>query len=253
MDSDSKDADNREHRDDRADQLMRQYTEIASLSGALAHEIRNPLSTIHLNLDLLVEDFGDAESQRDRRALAKLHVIRKECKHLQDILDAFLRYARVTDIELLPEDLNEVVKETLTSYGPKAAQHHIEIRPYLAADLPAIRLDRALLQQAVLNLLINAQGAMPEGGELTVQTYRQSDTVTLDVIDTGCGMNADTAAGAFRVFFSTKKDGSGLGLPTVKKIVEAHQGTIHVDSEEDKGTRFTISLPIREESAEDSS
>jgi signal transduction histidine kinase len=106
-----------------------------------------------------------------------------------------------------------------------------------------VRLDGDLFKQALLNLLLNAQQAMPEGGELTVQATAQPDAVCLVLIDTGKGMTAEVAAKAFKPFFSTKKGGTGLGLPTTKKIVEAHGGRIELQSEPGRGTKVTIHLP----------
>lgn len=229
---------------DRAQQLMEQYTEIAGLAGALAHEIKNPLSTMSLNLELLAEDLEGQPSPHDRRALSKIRVIQRECQHLQEILDDFLRFARVNELTLRREDLNERVQEVIDFYGPQADQHHVDILPYLAADLPPVALDRHLFQRVLLNLVLNAQQAMPEGGQLTFRTYEDGEHVRLDLIDTGCGMDAETLKAAFRVFFSTKRDGNGLGLPTARKIIQAHRGQLAVESELGKGTRFTISLPV---------
>lgn len=231
---------------ERAQQLMEQYTEIAGLAGALAHEIKNPLSTMSLNLELVAEDLEAQASPRDRRALSKIRVIQRECQHLREIVDDFLRFARVNELTSRHEDLNSLVQEVIDFYGPQADQHHVDILPYLAADLPPVALDRHLFQRVLLNLVLNAQQAMPEGGQLTFRTYEDGDGdhVKLDLIDTGCGMDAETLKKAFRVFFSTKRDGNGLGLPTARKIIQAHHGRLAVESEVGKGTRFTIELPV---------
>lgn len=223
--------------------LQARYAEIATLAGGLAHEIKNPLSTISMNLELLVEDLANSEAQRDRRMLKKIQTVQRECRHLEDILNEFLKFARVSQLELSDADLNEVVQEFIEFYRPLAEEHRIEISPHLGGDLPPVRLDRALFRQVLMNLALNAQQAMPHGGQLELQTYVRDDAVHLDLIDTGIGMDPKTAARMFNVFFSTKPGGSGLGLPTVKKIVEAHGGRIAADSEPGRGTRFTISLP----------
>ncbi len=223
--------------------LQTQYAEIAALAGGLAHEIRNPLSTIGLNLELLLEEFANSESPRDRRICGKLLTVQKECQHLDEILSAFLQFARAGELEKESVDLSRFVEEFVEFYRPHAVEHQIEISPHLAADLPAVRIDPSLMRQVLMNLALNAQQAMPKGGRLELQTYCRDDRVILDIIDTGSGMNTETLARIFQVFFSTKQNGSGLGLPTVRKIVEAHQGTITCESEPGKGTRFVISLP----------
>ena len=223
--------------------LAEQYTEIARLAGALAHEIKNPLSTIRLNMDLLAEDFGDAESPRQSRILRKIEVVRRECGRLQDLLDDFLRFAKVHRLSVQPTDLNEQVRRALDFFGPKAAEAKIELVDYLSGDLPTVLLDRESFQSALLNLVLNAEQAMPDGGQLVVRTYGTADGVGLDLIDTGCGMDEQTRSQIFKAFSSTKRGGSGLGLSTARKIIEAHGGDISLQSEPGRGTQFTIKLP----------
>ncbi len=224
--------------------LVDQYTEIARLAGALAHEIKNPLSTISLNMELLAEDFGGGESPRERRALRKVDVVQRECQRLQDLLDDFLNFAKVRRLKLQPSELSGQVKEVLDFFRPKAAEAGIEVVDYLAADLPTVLLDREAFRGALLNLVLNAEQAMPEGGQLVVRTYGTADGVALDLIDTGCGMDQKTQSQVFEAFFSTRSSGSGLGLPTARKIVEAHGGRITLQSEPGRGTQFTVKLPV---------
>jgi two-component system sensor histidine kinase HydH len=232
------------HRDDpERERLKAQYAEIASLAGGLAHEIKNPLSTISLNLELLSEELREGDTSRERRMLAKLDLLRRECRHLNDILTAFLEFTRAGELDLVESDLNEQVNDFIEFYQPQAADHGIEISPHITSDLPPVLLDRALTRQVLLNLALNAQHAMPEGGLLELQTSLRKGQVCLDLIDTGCGMNERTREKMFQAFFSTTRGGSGLGLPTVRKIIEAHHGTMTCESEPERGTRFTICLP----------
>jgi signal transduction histidine kinase len=229
--------------DDRQ-RLVDQYTEIARIAGALAHEIKNPLSTIRLNMELLAEDFANCESQRERRALAKVEVVQRECRRLQELLDNFLSFAKVRRLNQEPSNLNLQVKQAIDFFRPKAAGAGIEIVDYLAPDLPTVLLDRESFHGALLNLVLNAEQAMPHGGQLVVRTSAVGDGVVLDLIDTGCGMDKETQAKVFDAFFSTKGSGSGLGLPTTRKIIEAHGGSISLQSELGRGTQFTIRLPL---------
>ncbi len=225
------------------ERLLAQYAEIATLAGGLAHEIRNPLSTIRMNLDLLAEEVEGAEDPRLRRMIAKLDRIRRECQHLEEILTAFLEFARAGELRLEEGDLGQVVREFIDLYRPQAHEHHIVLSPHLAADLPPVRFDPRLMRQVLINLVLNAQQAMPKGGQIEFQTFAADDHVCLAIIDNGCGIPDSAKPHLFEVFFSTKPSGSGLGLPTVRKIVHAHGGTIRCDSEVGKGTRFTICLP----------
>jgi len=224
--------------------LRDQYSEIATLAGGLAHEIKNPLSTISMNLELMAEDLADADSPRDHRLLTKIQSVQTECRQLDEILNAFLQFARVGELDLVSADLNDIVRKFIDFYGSNAAEAQLEIRSHLPSNLPPVLLDRSLVRQALLNLAINAQQAMPQGGLLEFQTYHREGRVFLEVIDSGGGMDEKTRAKMFHAFFSTKAAGSGLGLPTVRKIVEAHNGSITCESEPGQGTRFTISLPM---------
>jgi two-component system, NtrC family, sensor histidine kinase HydH len=226
--------------------LRAQYAEISQLAGGLAHEIRNPLSTVSLNLDLLAEDFQNPETPRDRRALQRVGRLQHEVYRLRDILENFLRFARVQDLGLLSADLNTIVDEVCDFYEPTASTKGIVIRTFLAADLPLTSIDADLFKQALLNLVLNAEHAMPSGGELILTTRREGPSIVLDVIDTGVGMTEEVLTRIFDAFFSTRPAGSGLGLPTARKIIEAHGGTIQVQSEPGKGSQFTVRLPVSE-------
>ena len=224
--------------------LVDQYAEIAQLAGGLAHEIKNPLSTIRMNMELLAEDLRESDSPRDRRSLRKVDLVQRECQRLQDLLDNFLSYAKAHHLRKQSCDLNALVRRALDFYGPKAKDANIEIIDYLTNDLPTVLLDPEAFYGALLNLIINAEQAMPDGGQLVLRTYLTPDSVALDLIDTGSGMDERTRSQVFDAFFSTKRGGSGLGLPTARKIIEAHGGLINLQSEVGLGTRFTIQLPL---------
>ena len=225
------------------ERLLAQYTEIARLAGALAHEIKNPLSTIRLNMELLAEDL-EAQTPTQRRAVKRVAVMQRECQRLQDLLDDFLNFAKVRRLNLQPTDLNRVIADTLEFFAPEADAAGVEVVEYLDPELPRVMLDGEAFRAALINLLLNAKQAMPDGGQLVVRTTAAGDTVVLHLIDTGVGIDDYTAAHMFEAFFSTKPGGSGLGLPTTTKIIEALGGRIHVQSEVGRGTQFTIELPV---------
>jgi two-component system, NtrC family, sensor histidine kinase HydH len=229
--------------DDERARLRERYEEVASLAGGLAHEIRNPLSTIGMLLELMSEDLTEAASPRDRRLANRLQTVQSECQRLENILNAFLQFARVGELTLAESDLNQLTRGFIDFYKPDALEHRIEISPHLASDLPSVRVDPSLFRQMLLNLARNAQQAMPGGGLIELQTRLVDGRVQLAIIDNGAGMDEATRAKLFQTFFSTKTSGSGLGLATVRKIVDAHHGTITCDSEPGRGTRFLISFP----------
>src|SRR3954447_8501609 len=224
--------------------LMDEYTEIAKLAGGLAHEIKNPLSTIRLNMELLAEDLAELETPAGRRSLKRVEVVRRECGRLQSLLDDFLSYAKVRRLHLEPSDLNHQINDLFDFFAPEAAESGVELVRYLDPELPRVMLDREAFRQALLNLIINAKQAMPDGGQFVVRTAAVADKVEVNLIDTGCGMDDGTLSRMFEAFFSTKPSGSGLGLPTTEKIVAAHGGQIRVQSEVGRGTQITIELPV---------
>src|SRR5436305_6718619 len=222
---------------------LQQYTELAESAGGFIHEIKNHLGTLSLNLQLLAEDFADPQTQRERRALERVTRLHGECRRLADLSNDFLRFARVRELELKPTSLDEVVGRMIDFLTPTARQANIEINWFPAADLPPVALDEELFEQALLNLMLNAEQAMPDGGTLTLIGRCEGGAVCLDVIDTGHGMTPDVQANLFRPFHTTKQTGHGLGLPTARKVVVAHGGSIDVQSEPNRGTKFTIRLP----------
>lgn len=230
---------------DEREKFEAQYSEIATLAGGLAHEIKNPLSTMSINLELLTEDLDSLEVPAKHRMLKKVESVQRECKHLQEILDAFLQFARAGKLALGEANLNDLVSDFIDFFRPQAREAQIEISPHFDADLPPIMVDKASFRQVLMNLALNVIQAMPpEGGLIELQTYQKEGMVYLDLIDNGKGIDEKVKSRMFDVFFSTKAGGSGLGLPMVKKIIDAHHGTIECDSEPGRGTRFTIAFPI---------
>ena len=225
-------------------QILDQYNEIAQLAGALAHEIKNPLSVIRMNVDLLAEDYASDTPPDQRRTHNKIKVLQAQCERLQNLLDDFLKFARLRNLELRPGDLNTQIERVLDMFGPQAKANGVDVVRYLDADLPGIQLEEQTLGAALGNLVKNAIEAMPDGGRLEVRTRLTRKGVALDLIDTGCGMDREALIHMFDAFYSTKYGGSGLGLPTAKKVIEAHHGTIYVQSELDRGTQITLEFPL---------
>ncbi len=226
------------------EQLQASYQELAQLASSLAHEIKNPLSVIRMNMELLAEDFDASDTPQDHRALGKMQVVQDQCTRLEKLLNDFIKFARLRELELVPGSLNEQIELVLDLFAPQASEQGVEIIRYLDNKLPGIRLESQTLHAALLNLVKNAIEAMPNGGELTAITRQTRDGVALDLIDSGCGMAAATAGRMFEAFFTTKEGGSGLGLLLARKVVEAHGGRIGVQSEQGRGTKFILEFPV---------
>ena len=228
---------------------------IGQMTGGLAHEIKNPLSTIGLNAQLIEEAVGDLgiDEQERARLVKRLGTLRRESERLRDTLTAFLRFAGEVRLNAQPTDLNDVVDEIADFYAPQAQHHKLRFRHETASKKMPVRIDIKLFKQALLNLLINATQAMEQRGgedrprELMLRTI---DT-TLDgapacavhVIDTGPGIPEDALAMIFTPYYTTKSGGTGLGLPTTQRLVEEHGGLLEVHSDPGVGTDFAIILP----------
>ena len=223
---------------------------VGQLAGGLAHEIKNPLSTLSLNLQLLAEDWDEVEGSHASRATRRIEVLQHESERLAGVLDDFLRFARGHDLSPLPGDLLAVVDEVLEFFAPEAQQEGVDVRRDLK-PLPRVALDADSVKQALFNLLLNAQQAMPEGGQIFVQTAARNGDVYVHITDTGCGIPREEVEAIFRPYHSTKQGGTGLGLPTSRRIIEEHGGSLRVDSEVGKGSRFTIRLPALPEDDEE--
>jgi signal transduction histidine kinase len=217
--------------------------ETAELAAGFIHEIKNHLGTLSLNLQLLAEDFETAETPRERRALDRVGRLSGECRKLLDLSNDFLRFARLRELRVKPTPLDAVVSRLIDFLAPTARHRNVQINWIPAPDLPPVALDADLFEQALLNLMLNAEQAMPDGGTLTLIGRAADGRVVLEVIDTGTGIEPAVMAKLFRPFHTTKPDGSGLGLATARKIVTAHGGTIEAQSTPGRGTKFTIVLP----------
>jgi len=218
--------------------------ELSKLTGHLAHEIKNPLSTIKVNLKLISEDI-DGNDQKSARALKKIAVVQKETDRVEQILENFLRYIGKPELRIIETDINELINDMIDFYAPQAHSHLIVIRPSLYEAPLICRVDLDTLKQVILNLFINAQQAMTGPGELIIRTSKLQNFATITISDTGSGIDRQGLTKIFTPYYSSKPAGSGLGLSIAKKVIDAHKGTIKVDSEPGKGTAFTIQLPLK--------
>ena len=170
-------------------------------------------------------------------------MVQDQCTRLERLLNDFLRFARARSLHLDPGNLNHLIDKVLQLFDVQARESDVRILPHLDAALPTVLLDAEAMHAALLNLVKNALEAMPDGGVLTVITHATRNGIALNLIDTGNGLDERTACHMFEAFFSTKQGGSGLGLPTARKIIEAHGGRISVQSDVGRGTKFTVEFP----------
>ncbi len=220
------------------------FLELAELAGGFIHELKNHINTLSLNLQLLAEDLDPPETPRERRGFDRVKNLTDECRRLVELSNDFLRFARADHPQLAPADLDRVVSRMVDFLTPTARAQNVDIVWHCDPDLPPVPLDVDLFEKALLNLMLNAEDAMPDGGTLTLQARRDADRVVLDVIDTGCGMPPELAAKVFQPFVTTKANGTGLGLATARKIMIAHGGEIAVSSQPGCGSKFSVWLPV---------
>jgi len=217
--------------------------QLGSLLAGFAHEIRNPLSTIGLNLQLVKEDFADAETTRDRRTYKRLSTVQNEVKRLQAILEEFLGFVRTPSPRRRDCALNELLQSLVEFHTPEMQAEGISLVFFPGKSVGRVELDPDQFRAVIVNLLRNARDACDSGGEVMVSSRRDGDEVTVQITDTGAGMEPAVVDRAFQPYFSTKKGGTGLGLALAKRIVEEHGGTMTLSSEPGKGTQFMLRLP----------
>ncbi|RMG59359.1 MAG: PAS domain S-box protein [Deltaproteobacteria bacterium] len=220
----------------------RRLSAMGELVLKIAHEIRNPLGSIELFAGLLSKDLaGTKQAEFAAR-------ITQSVRLLVNTLDNMLRFSR--DMTPVKEFglLNDFVREVCSEFRELAASRKVRIRVE-EEEMCWMLFDRGLLRQALVNLILNAIHAMPDGGDLTVslRLFDRASRVELTVTDTGEGMDAETLRRVFEPFFSTKDRGTGLGMSIVRSIVEAHGGSVTLESAKGEGTRVRIVLPAFEE------
>jgi len=224
--------------------------EVGTLTGGLAHEIKNPLSTVQLNLQLLQEDISP-DNPAYPRIVNRLAIVQREAGRLRDILDDFLRYAGKVELQRQCVDLNMLLEELADFFAPQAQSQRVQLRLRKHVSPLLANVDPRLIKQAVLNLMLNALQAMSaNGGELILQAGQTGDQARIEVIDTGQGIPADVVGKIFQAYYSTKKGGTGLGLAMTHRIIEEHGGTISVATQVGKGTDFTVLLPMAGKAAD---
>tara|TARA_B100001079_G_scaffold2789_1_gene2428 strand:+ start:251 stop:1930 length:1680 start_codon:yes stop_codon:yes gene_type:complete len=217
---------------------------IGEMSAKVAHEIRNPLSSISLNTELLYDEISNDNGERKSDAENLIQSILNEVDTLTAISDEYLQFARFPKLETRPASINEVLIELTKFFNKEIVQRCISLKENYASDLPQILLDTKQIKQAFLNILKNSFESMPEGGELSITTRLKDENVEVNITDTGSGINRSDIRRVFDPFYSTKVKGTGLGLALTMKTVEGHGGDISCKSTIAKGTTMIISFPV---------
>jgi len=212
---------------------------IGRMAAHVSHEVRNPLSSIGLNVELLEEELHAANPET--REL--LSAVRREIDRLGAVTEEYLRVARLPNPHLLPEHVNDVVRGAVQLLRPELMAASVRVELDLSEDLPLVAMDEAQMRQVLINLLKNAREAMPNGGVVRIRSRTCPSGIELCVSDDGVGMEVAQKERIFDLFYTTKQRGSGLGLPLTQQIVVAHGGQIRCESAPGQGTEFTLFLP----------
>jgi signal transduction histidine kinase len=216
---------------------------ISRISGGVAHEVKNPLNAILLHVEVARSKLARGDSDVD----PQMEIISREILRLDRVVKTFLDFTRPVELKLRPVLLQQILGEIADLARPQAAAANIQVvaAPEVSgADGVEVSVDRDLFKQAVLNVVVNAIQAMPEGGELRFEASASKDTAEIRISDTGSGIPPDLKEKIFRLYFTTKTGGSGIGLAMTFRIVQLHDGTIDFSSEPGKGTTFVIRLPL---------
>ena len=224
------------------------YAALARLALGAAHEINNPLLGILSHLELELRATSDSEQR------AEIEQCIAGAKRISATLRGLVNYARPGPLVLSKISLHRLVMDTLSFLEGQPMLRDRQLENQVPADLPHIRADANQLSQVLMNLLLNAAEATPEGGQITISASKLTyvDSIEIRVSDTGCGIPPDILPHVFEPFFTTKRGkGTGLGLSISQAYVRSHNGEIRADSVVDHGTTITITLPIRQEAADE--
>ena len=226
----------------RADRLAA----VGQLAAGLAHEIRHPLASIEGAVNVLTNPESPSDLQDEFRG-----IIKKECRRLAGLLKDLLDFARPRKPKLRRVDMAAGIDYVVTLAKSSGAASRIEIQTELPTDLPLVECDEEKIKQVLLNLLINGAQAMPQGGRVTVSARQEGSDLAVVISDEGPGVPENLKSRIFDPFFTTRESGTGLGLAVVQQIVMQHGGGIDVGRNDTGGARFTVRIPIRNESEND--
>jgi len=218
---------------------------LARLLKRLAHEIRNPLSSLGVHFQLLEEDLNALSPQTRNQLASRLGIIHGELHRLDSIVERFLKLAGSSALERKPEDINKIVTHVCELLRPEAVTRKVEILAEVEPDLPLVTVDSVRLTQALLNIIINGIQAVNGQGRIKFSAAKSGDNLLLRVQDTGPGIPANELGDIFDPYYTTKAEGNGLGLWIAQQIAVAHGGDLRAENAPAGGAVFTLTLPIK--------
>jgi two-component system, sporulation sensor kinase E len=219
------------------------FNALTLLAAGVAHEIGNPLNSLNIHLQLIEREARKIDGGKGAELQESVEVARAEVNRLDSIISQFLRAIRPTRPQLRPENVNTIVEEAVRFFALEIKDRDIVVEQELRSDLPLLELDRDQMKQAFYNVIKNSFEAMKARGILRIRTDMDESHVIVRFTDTGGGMSAENLGRVFEPYFTTKSNGTGLGLLIVRRIVREHGGELSIESTEGKGVSITIRLP----------
>jgi signal transduction histidine kinase len=221
-------------------ELSRRLSAIGRLTSGVAHEVKNPINAIVVHLEVLRQKLQQIDPDTRRH----MDVIGSEIQRLDRVVQTLVDFTRPVELRLGEVDLRKLLEDVAVLAAPEAERHGVIIIRDLPPEELPVSVDSDLVKQALLNVVNNGVQAMPEGGTLTISATRNNGAATVDIRDQGHGIPADVRDKIFNLYFTTKKSGSGIGLPMTYRIMQLHHGDIEFDSAENQGTTFHLTFPL---------
>jgi signal transduction histidine kinase len=221
-------------------EMSRRLSASGRVTGGVAHEVKNPINAIVLHLQLLQNKLAQLDPDTRRH----MDIIGSEIHRLDRVVQTLVDFMRARELHLAEVDLRHLLEEVAQLASPDAEQHGVTIKRDLPEDPLPIKADLDLIKQALLNVVLNGIQAMPQGGQLTISAHRDDNAVIAEVCDRGIGIAQDVQDKIFELYFTTKKEGNGIGLAQTYQILQWHYGSVQFESTEGEGTTFRFRLPL---------
>jgi PAS domain S-box-containing protein len=221
-------------------EVSRRLADLGRLTSGVGHEVKNPINAIVVHLELLREKLARNDSTAERH----VDVIHNEIRRLDRVVQTLIDFSRPVELDLAMHDLRSIVTTVLTLAEPDLAQRSVKVVSVVPSSPVYVRVDADMIQQALLNVLLNGAQSMADGGELHVELRQHGHEASLRIRDQGCGIPREILNRIFNLYFTHKRDGTGIGLAMTYRILQLHNGSVQVESEVDVGTQFTLRLPV---------